>query len=88
MNPKKWWKETEKERIYRHLKTMDPSSSEYKKLLDVYEQMCKIERSDHVSKDTLATIAGNLLTVFAVLKYEELNVISTKALNFIIRGRP
>ena len=88
MNPKKWWKETEKERIYRHLKTMDPSSEEYKKLLDVYEQMCEIERADHVSKDALAQIGGNLLVVLAVLKFEELNVISTKALNFIIRGRP
>ena len=88
MNPKEWWKETEKERVYRHMKALDPSSREYTELLEVYEKLCEIERSDKVSKDTLATIAANLLGIGLILKYEELHVISTKALNFVIRGRP
>ena len=87
MNPKNWWKETEKERVYRHMKTLDPASKEYKELLGVYEKLCEIERSGKVSKDTLATIGANLLGIGLILKHEELNVISTKALNFVIRGR-
>lgn len=88
MNPKQHWKETEKERVYRHMKTLDPSSKEYKELLCAYERLCAIDNSrNHVSMDALATIAANLLGIGLILKYEELNVISTKALNFVIRGR-
>lgn len=40
-----------------------------------------------VSPDTIAVIAGNLLGIGLILSYEKLNVISTKALGFVLRGR-
>lgn len=83
----KWFKESERERIYRLMQEMDPKSGEYKKLLEVYEKLSEIEKGDKVSKDTLATIAANLLGIGLILEYEQLHVISTKALNFVIRGR-
>lgn len=83
----KWFKESEKERVYRLMQEEDPRSSEYKKLLEMYEKLNEVEKNDKVSKDTLATIAANLLGIGLILEHEQLHVISTKAINFVIRGR-
>lgn len=37
--------------------------------------------------NTVAIIAGNLLGIGLILSYEKLNVITTKALSFVIKGR-
>lgn len=40
-----------------------------------------------ISPDTLVTVGGSLLTVLLILNFEKLNIVSTKALGFIIKGR-
>ncbi len=40
-----------------------------------------------IKPDTVAVIAANLLGIALILGYEKANVITTKALGFIIRGR-
>lgn len=40
-----------------------------------------------ISPDTIAIIAGNLLGIGLILGFEKANVITTKALGFIIKGR-
>jgi hypothetical protein len=40
-----------------------------------------------IKPDTWLIVAGNLAGIVLILKHEQLNVISTKALGFILRGR-
>ncbi len=58
---------------------------EYK---DQYELISKmLDTHWTISPDTVAIIAGNLLGILLILNYEKLNVVSTKALGFVLRGR-
>lgn len=45
------------------------------------------ERNRYVSPDAIAMVAGNLLGIVLILGYEKANVITSKALGFIIKGR-
>jgi hypothetical protein len=40
-----------------------------------------------VSPDTIAVVAGNLLGIILILGYEKADVITTKALGFVLKGR-
>jgi FixJ family two-component response regulator len=41
------------------------------------------QKTERVSKDTLALVAGNLLGILMIVKHEELNVVTSKALSFV-----
>jgi hypothetical protein len=65
-------------------------SEEYVKALDCVTRLYQLKRDDKasmVSKDTLANIGANLLGIFMIIKHERVNVITSKALNFVIRTR-
>lgn len=68
----------------------NPASEAYtamaKNLETLYTAKAKKE-SLGVSKNTIATIAANLLGIGLILSHEKLNVISTKALGFVLKGR-
>lgn len=83
----KVFEKSEKERIYELMQRTDPTTAEYKKLLEAYKELCEIEKKSKVSKDTLAQVFANLAGIVMILKHEELNVISTKAINFVLKGR-
>jgi len=55
-------------------------------LLRLYEAKNK-ETSRRISPDAVAAIAGNLLGIALILKYEKLDIITSKAISFIIKGR-
>ncbi len=62
---------------------------------EISEMLSLMERRDelrekkkvHVSPDTIAIIAGNLAGILLILNYEQFNVVSSKALGFVIKGR-
>ena len=54
-------------------------------ILSLMERRHVIKR--RVSPDTILVVAGNLLGIVLILTYERGNVIATKALGLIIRGR-
>lgn len=56
-------------------------------VVELYEKRQKIGDKPKISPDTIAIIAGNLLGIGLILSYEKLNVITTKALGFVLRGR-
>ena len=56
-----------------------------KAVLELLEKRRKPKKG--VSADTVAIIAANLLGIVLILSHEKLNVISTKALGFVMRGR-
>lgn len=73
-----------------NMSTYPPDSEEYTVMVANLERLYKTksyEKDRKVSPDTIAIIAGNLLGIALILGYEKANVITTKALSFIIRGR-
>jgi hypothetical protein len=82
--------ESEFERSVSHLKSSSMGSEEYVKTLTVSERlygMMDIERRSSVSKETLVTVGANLLGILMIIKHENVNVITSKALGFILRPK-
>lgn len=74
------------------LQQIDPHSDEYHDRLESIERLSKLRDESRksqrqVSPDTVLVVSGNLLGIVLILMHEKLHVISTKALNFVIRGR-
>lgn len=82
--------ESELNRALTRLRAEIPNSEDYTKMLGLVERlhdMMDEQKPNVVSKDTLFTVGGNLLGIILILKHERLNVITTKALSFVIRTR-
>lgn len=74
--------------VLRELKHHGVDSEEYAKILDsavTLHKMREVEKSSYVSKDTLAVIAANLLGIFMVIKHENVNVITSRAMNLLMK---
>ena len=82
--------ENELNRALTRLRAEMPNSEDYEKMLKLVERlhdMMDEETPEVVSKNTLLTVSGNLLGIILILKHERLNVITSKALSFVIRTR-
>lgn len=83
--------EAELERVIAGLKNHLSDSEEYAKMLTTVERLnellAKEEKPNSVSKDTLANIGANLLGIFMIIKHENVNVITSKALSFVTRTK-
>jgi hypothetical protein len=83
--------EEELERAINYLPTIAGDPEEFAKKLAIVERlhamMPREEPAQGVSKDTMATIGANLLGIFMIIKHENVNVISSKALQFVTRTR-
>jgi hypothetical protein len=82
--------ESELERTLIRLKAEEVYSDDYKKTLSTVERlhgMMDKQKPSSVSKDTALTVAANLIGIFLIIKHENVNVITSKALNFVIRPR-
>lgn len=60
--------------------------------LDVIERLDKLridkrEPKKGISPDTVVVVVGNLLGIVLILTYEKVNVVTSKALGFVMRGR-
>ena len=66
-------------------------SKEYSAMLANLKSLMTLKAEESakkkVSPDTVAIVAGNLLGIVLILTYEKANIITTKALGFIIKGR-
>jgi hypothetical protein len=72
------------------LKAETITNEEYAKTLSLVERLHKMldkEKPASVSKDTMLTVGANLVGIILILKHEHVNVISSKALGFIMRPR-
>jgi len=82
--------ETELERTLSELKLSSFTSEDYAKTLSITEKlhdMMDKEKPASVSKDALLTVGANLLGIILIIKHEHVNVITSKALGFVIRLR-
>lgn len=72
----------------RDLAAHDVHSDEYSKMLDrvvALYRMKEEEKSKFGSKDTLAVVFGNLLGILMVVKHENVNVITSRAFQLLLR---
>ena len=68
----------------------DPSSAEYTamaKNLEVLYKARNEEKSHKIKPDTVLVVAANLLGIVLILGYEETNIIRSKAMSFVLKGR-
>lgn len=65
-------------------------SEEYARTLAIIERLHKMkeaEKPSSVSKDTLAVVGANLLGILMIIKHEHINVITSRAMNLIMKPR-
>lgn len=82
--------EKEIERVIAQMGMLDASSKRYSDMAKNLETLYKAQGYDNkrvMSADTKALIATNLGGILLILTFEKTNVIATKALGFIIKGR-
>jgi len=78
------------DRAYAKLENLDIDSKEYRDCLDHIAKLHKMkedEKPDSVSKDTVALIAANLLGIFMIIHHERVDIITSKALPFVVKPR-
>lgn len=72
------------------MKGFTADSDEYSRMIGHLNLLYKIkdqEKPDRISKDTIAVIAGNLAGIVMILGFERANVITSKALSFVMKAR-
>lgn len=71
------------------LRSQTTGTDEFEKALRSVERLHDMigKPSSPVSKDTLASVGANLLGIIMIIKHESLNVITSKAMSFVIRPR-
>ena len=70
------------------MKGCNADSEEYALLLTSLERLHELRAEKghkHVSKDTLATVAGNLLGILIIVSYERGHVMVSKAKDYVMR---
>ncbi len=80
--------ESEIDRAVRDLARHAVGSEEYEKTLATIVQLYQVKEEDKskpVSKDTLATVGANLLGILMIIKHEHVNVITSRAMQLLIK---
>lgn len=76
------------DRIFKEMSTVDPTSEQYKLLVDRLGELHTIDRTKKsvgVTPDAALAVAGNLIGILAIVNYERLGVITSKALPFVLK---
>jgi hypothetical protein len=67
------------------------TAPEYKSLMDnlvrLNDMKTKSQSHNRISLDTLAVVGGNLLVVMLIIAFEQKHIITSKAMNHLIRPR-
>jgi hypothetical protein len=69
------------------LKTHQPGSDDYAKVLESVIKLRGMQNKSSVSKDTMALIGANLAGILMIIKHERVNVITSRAMNLLMRAR-
>jgi predicted type IV restriction endonuclease len=80
----------EVEHVLVALSALAPDSEEYSATVKNLKELCEArskKASRLVELDTIIAAGTNILGILLILSYEQLHVISTKAIGFIVKGR-
>jgi len=59
-----------------------------KELREKYQTLDEMLKTNwHVDGNTILIVAGNLLGILLILKYEQLEIVTSKAISFVLKGR-
>jgi hypothetical protein len=78
------------EDLFEEMSMRSGDSEEYSKLNDQLSKLYSLKEIDskkRVSPDTLAMVLGNLLGIVLIVGHERMNVVTSKALNFVMKLR-
>ena len=78
------------EALLLEMKNHSRSSNEYKVMVESLTELYKAKEvtlGRQISPDTIAIIAANLLGIGMIIGFEKANVVTSKALGFIMKGR-
>ena len=84
--------EKEIARLFEVMADKQPTDADYEKVADQLCKLYKLKEVDNnskktVSADALVNLAGSLLGILAVINYERIHVVTTKALGFVSKIR-
>lgn len=82
--------ESELEHVITNLKAEVFRSEDYVKTLSIVERlhgMMDREKPKTISKETVLNVAANLIGIILIIRHENVNVITSKALSFVTRLR-
>ena len=77
-------------RMLKELSELPAGSKEYKAVAENLETICKARNykpSSLVNWDTIVMATTNILGIILVLNYEQLHVVTSKAMSFVGKGR-
>lgn len=80
--------ETEVSRIVEKLCELDPASDEYKAIvsnLKTLKEAGAFKTNDAPTGDIIVTVIANLVGLFSIMKYERFDVLSAKALGWLLK---
>lgn len=69
---------------------LEANSDEYGDMANNLEKLLKAksyEKQKGISPDTIAIVAANLIGIVLILKHEKVDIITSKAMGFILKGR-
>lgn len=78
------------DRLFATMQDMAPESDEYSntadQLLKLYKLRDESNAKKRVSPDALVQVAGSLAGILAIISYERLHIITTKAMPFVMKA--
>lgn len=66
---------------------VDPNYTELNKRLTELYKMKEIDKKSGMNPNTVLTVGGSFLSILGILIFEKTDFLSTKALQFVLRGR-
>jgi hypothetical protein len=72
------------------LDRMNPSSDEYTRTLEAVGKLHKMkedEKASSVSPDTILLVGANLAGILLIIRHEHVNVITSRAMNTLMKPR-
>lgn len=80
------------DRVLNRMQYLEPETDEYSVLLNRLDKLnaIKISNKDNrnkVSADTLLSVGANILGIVLILGYEKVNVVTSKALGFVVKSK-
>lgn len=76
--------------VFKEMSYLESSTEEYAKMVDQLSKLYLLKEIDskkRVSPDTMATVAANLIGIILIVGHERVHVVTSKALNFVMKLR-
>lgn len=82
--------EIARDELIEKMRQTEPASEQYTamvKNLEVLEKAKSHEKDRSISPDVALTVGGNLLGILAVLNFERLGVVTSKAIGMVLKAK-